>query len=474
MTEGAPRTTESLSGEAQAVLYIVGAAGAALGLWLVSVVVRVLWRAVSRVSAAAASAIPTKAAKKATPVKPTATPPAQQQNSGEAGGSAAEVKKPSISLRQAKEDARKQGGKGGKPGKHSHHLFLGTLQGHQDHVTGCAVSWDSKTVATTCEDRVLRTFALHEAVKGPKHSSNPRVKKNLAKTPTGVAFGADDDELVVSTAGLLGHADLAMYANKTGQQGRWEEAWELADCLDRKQILPGGLSSGCNDAGGPGRAQPMILMAAGGGSTELRLFSPKAGGRMLFKCDSGQMKNYMTTVSADGRFFSVGAFTAEMKIWEVKYARDGSALGVEMAMGLKGHSSQVKSVGFSSDSRRAVTASLDGTLGVWNIDVRYHLKEDAKRIIKEPLPLPQGQCYELLAVAPESSGGCIAACHGNTLHFLSLQTGKLLETVEGAHAGGVVQMVWTRRAIDTEKGLQAVLVTAGGDHTVRLWGCPTA
>jgi hypothetical protein len=163
--------------------------------------------------------------------------------------------------------------------------------------------------------------ALHEAVKGPKHSSNPRVKKNLAKTPTGVAFGADDDELVVSTAGLLGHANLAMYANKTGQQGRWEEAWELADCLDRKQILPGGLSSGCNVGGGPGRAQPMILMAAGGvtpssplfvflpvmnpfadmlflpspfrsqgGSTELRLFSPKAGGRMLFKCDSGQMK----------------------------------------------------------------------------------------------------------------------------------------------------------------------------------------
>lgn len=93
-------------------------------------------------------------------------------------------------------------------------------------------------------------------------------------------------------------------------------------------------------------------------------------------------QNYTTAVSADGRFLSVGAFTAEMKIWEVKFSREGAYLGVEMVMGLKGHSSQVKCVGFSSDSRRAVTASLDGTLGVWNIDVRYHLREDAKRIVK--------------------------------------------------------------------------------------------
>lgn len=60
---------------------------------------------------------------------------------------------------------------------------------------------------------------------------------------------------------------------------------------------------------------------------------------------------------------------------------------------------------------------------------------------QEPLPLPEGQCYDLLAVAPEACGGVIAACRGSTLHFISQQTGKLMEAVDNAHAGGIVQMV---------------------------------
>mmetsp|Transcript_22675 Transcript_22675/g.62967 ORF Transcript_22675/g.62967 Transcript_22675/m.62967 type:complete len:476 (-) Transcript_22675:80-1507(-) len=388
-----------------------------------------------------------------------------------------DVPKHTMSLRQAKEAAKKYGGKAPKPQKHSHALFLGTLQGHQDNVTGCAVSFDSKLVATTCEDRVLRTFALDTAVRGPKHTSSPILKINLPKTPMGVSFGSSSDQLIVCTAGLLGHANLAMYTKAGGA----EPVWELADCLSKKMVLAGGLASGYKlvqgpSASAPTSAFPIIAMGAGGGSTELRLFSAhgQCGGRQLERLDSGQMKNYMLAVSPDGRFVSVGAFTAEMKIWEVRHSREGAFTGVEMVLGLKGHTSQVKCVGFSSDSKRAVTASLDGTLGIWDIDVRYHLNEDAKRIVKANLPFPKGQCYDLLAVAPDSSGGCIAACHGSTLHFLCPKSGQLLDTVTDAHGGGIVQMVWTREPISTEKGAQAVLLTAGKDNNVRLWGCPTA
>ena len=93
-------------------------------------------------------------------------------------------------------------------------------------------------------------------------------------------------------------------------------------------------------------------------------------------------QNYMLTASANGRFVSVGAFTAEMKIWEVNFSREGAYFDTQMVMALKGHSSQVRCVGFSSDCTKAFTASLDGTLGIWNIAVRYHLNEDAKRIVK--------------------------------------------------------------------------------------------
>jgi WD40 repeat protein len=99
-------------------------------------------------------------------------------------------------------------------------------------------------------------------------------------------------------------------------------------------------------------------------------------------CVPAVVQNFTLATSPDGRFVSVGAFTAEIKIWEVKFSREGAYYDTEMVMALKGHSSQVKCVGFSSDCTKAYTASLDGTLGIWNIDVRYQLKEDAKRILK--------------------------------------------------------------------------------------------
>ena len=36
------------------------------------------------------------------------------------------------------------------------------------------------------------------------------------------------------------------------------------------------------------------------------------------------------------------------------------------------------------------------------------------------------------------------------------------------------RQVWTQEPVETAAGQQAVLVTAGGDNNVRVWGCPTA
>ena len=50
-------------------------------------------------------------------------------------------------------------------------------------------------------------------------------------------------------------------------------------------------------------------------------------------------------------------------------------------MELKGHKKKVMSVALSPDNRRAVTVSQDGTLRVWNIDVRYGMSEDPKTLL---------------------------------------------------------------------------------------------
>jgi WD40 repeat protein len=47
---------------------------------------------------------------------------------------------------------------------------------------------------------------------------------------------------------------------------------------------------------------------------------------------------------------------------------------VSQVMDLKGHTSQVMAAAFNPDGTKAVTASKDGTLRLWNINVRYHLR----------------------------------------------------------------------------------------------------
>lgn len=88
--------------------------------------------------------------------------------------------------------------------------------------------------------------------------------------------------------------------------------------------------------------------------------------------EPSSLANYDLAVSLEGRFIAVASFSPDVKIWEVNYQKGtGAVLGVQMAMALKGHNSQVMSVAFDRNSQIAATASKDRTLRIWNIDVRY-------------------------------------------------------------------------------------------------------
>ena len=67
-----------------------------------------------------------------------------------------------------------------------------------------------------------------------------------------------------------------------------------------------------------------------------------------------------------------------MQVYEVAFDRLGAFTGIKLAMALKGHKSKVHCLDFSPDLSKAVTASGDGLLKVWNINVRYHMDEDPK------------------------------------------------------------------------------------------------
>ena len=68
-------------------------------------------------------------------------------------------------------------------------------------------------------------------------------------------------------------------------------------------------------------------------------------------------------------------------MYEVHRDRSGAVTSVAKSnLSLKGHKGSVTAVAFSPDASRAVTASKDGHLIVWNLDVRYQLHEDAKQL----------------------------------------------------------------------------------------------
>lgn len=69
--------------------------------------------------------------------------------------------------------------------------------------------------------------------------------------------------------------------------------------------------------------------------------------------------------------------------------------------------------------------------------VRYHLDEDPKTLKVFPIPLldSNGATLQYDRLGLSSDGKILAATHGSTLQWLSVETGKVLDTAEKAHEG---------------------------------------
>jgi len=126
-------------------------------------------------------------------------------------------------------------------------------------------------------------------------------------------------------------------------------------------------------------------------------------------------------------------------------------------MELKGHRASVLSLGFSGDSSRMVTVSKDGTWKFWDIDVRYHLREDPRLLQSAGVPEAG------LSLAALSPDGRVAAISANTSLFLySTSSGKCMETLSNVHGDTISDLCWEPSSL--------YLASAGGsDRHIRLW-----
>ncbi|KAJ6940242.1 hypothetical protein NC651_006398 [Populus alba x Populus x berolinensis] len=359
--------------------------------------------------------------------------------------------------------------------KKHHPLDLNTLKGHGDSVTGLCFSYDGRSLATACEDGVVRVFKLDDA--SSKSFKFLRINVPAGGHPVAVAFSDDASSVVVASQTLSG-SSLYMWGEEkvkatddSKQQPKLplpDIKWEHHKIHEKRAVLT---LVGTASTYGSGDGSTIVASCSEG--TDIKIWHGKTG-KVLGNVDTNQLKNTMATISPNGRFIAAAAFTADVKVWEIVYSKDGSVKEVPKAMQLKGHKSAVTWLCFTPDSEQIITASKDGSIRIWNINVRYHLDEDPKTLKVFPIPLHDSNGstlhYDRLSLSPD--GRILAATHGSMLQWLCVETGKVLDTADNAHNGDITWIAWAPKPLPAGDGQTFVLATASVDKKVKLWAAP--
>ncbi|XP_049380451.1 uncharacterized protein LOC125845071 [Solanum stenotomum] len=359
--------------------------------------------------------------------------------------------------------------------KRHHPLDLNTLKGHGDIVTGVCFLPNAQSLATACADGVVRIFKLDDALS--KSFKFLRINLPAGGHPIAVAVADEASSVAVACHALFG-SSLYMYgeekpkADADSKQAKLplpQIKWEQHKVHDKRAILT---LVGTKATYGTADGSTIIVSCSEG--TDIVLFHGKSG-KIVGNVDTNQLKNNMATISPNGRFIAAAAFTADVKVWEIVYSKDGAVKEVSRIMELKGHKSAVTWLCFSPNSEQIITASKDGTIRMWNINVRYHLSEDPKTLKVFPIPLKDAGGttlhYDRLCVSPD--GKILATTHGSMMQWLCMETGKVLETAEKAHDGDITDMAWSPSPIPMGDKQVLVLATASVDKKVKLWAAPS-
>ncbi|KAL6909606.1 hypothetical protein ACP4OV_001887 [Aristida adscensionis] len=360
--------------------------------------------------------------------------------------------------------------------KKHHHLDVNTLRGHTDSVTSLHFSNDGCNLATACADGAVRVFRIDDT--SSKSFKILRINLPAGAHPTAIAFSEGSSSVVVAAQALLG-SSLYMYADvsapptgeaKQGKLSPPEIKWSHQKIHGKESVLN---LAAARATYGSGDGSTIIISCSE--ATDIKVWHGKSG-KELGTVDTNQLKNNMADISPNGRFIAAAAFTADVKVWEVVYSKDSSVKEVNRVMQLKGHKSAVTSLCFAPNSEQIITASKDGSIRVWNINVRYHLDEDPKTLRTFAIPLHDSKgsvcLYDHMSISPD--GKVMAVTSGSTLQWLSVETGAVLDTADKAHEGDITGIAWAPRAIPNGGVPGYILATAGVDKKVKLWLAPEA
>lgn len=361
----------------------------------------------------------------------------------------AAVEAPVVPKKQpAKKKESKKATTDAKSAKTAEHpLLLGQLRAHEDEVISMTFSASGTAFATLGEDRTVRLYAAKEMT--AKDVKPQRI--NLEDHGDLVALSGDGSHLLLVLP--LAVRSVRLFSLKKGKDGK-PQAAKVRDIATKHKSEMKSICVANNNK---------YFLTCSESDTLVSLFNMQ--GEELTTVDTKKIKNNMASISPDSRFFTVGTFTGDVKIYEVATQKGSDSWafkGVVQAMNLvNGHSSSVNDLSFASDTKKLATCSKDGTWKMWNIDVRYAQKEDPKVLYSVKV----GKPVEHIALSPD--GSVVVISYEGQLHFYAAADGSPIDSVPRAHYAGerIRSLLWSPDS-------KFVASSAVKDRAVRLWKNP--
>jgi WD40 repeat protein len=303
-----------------------------------------------------------------------------------------------------------------------------------------------------------------------------------------IAYSPDGRRLVTGDSVLVKVWDAETGAELRALAGHTGEVWAVAVSPDGARIASGG-ADGTVRVWDTATGEALLALAGHAGPIETLAFSPD-GARLATGADDQTLKVWDTATGAlahdvsdfaspiygvayspDGRYLA-----ADVRVWEAESmalvlelelgtgnlafspdsqrlaAVTGSAVTIwdvrtgRDLMTLAGHTDWANSVSFSPDGKRLASASMDGTVRIWDLGPGG-----------EALALEAGGLR--VAFSPDGARLATDGIDG-TARVWDVETGGPLAALAG-HGSGLWGVAWS--------GDGSRLATAGSDGTARVW-----
>ncbi|XP_066945957.1 transducin beta-like protein 2 isoform X3 [Macrobrachium rosenbergii] len=307
------------------------------------------------------------------------------------------------------------------PASYTHPELITSLKGHTGNITSGSYSANGKHFISAADDRAVLIWSTKDFGQPAHKSIRGNIEFDYASL---VCWSPDTKAFIIHKQAANAIEVYKVSKRPDGSVGNPQVALtfpqhnDIADVIALDIDINGRFIMSCNN------------------KNELIIWNLK--GEILQTVDPRHGDTYSAILSPCGRFIATTGFTPDVKVWHVKYSKEGNFEGVKRAFDLSGHNAGIYSCGINSDSTRMVSISKDGTWKLFDTDIEFEKGQ-------QPYLLLTGN-YDtksqpgIIRLSPD--GRTIAIACGNNLTFYSGVTGEKLNFIPNIYTGNILGIMF--------------------------------